>query len=58
MVADFLIHNTSEILTCAGSAPRIGPRQADAGSRPRAVVSSQRGTIVFAGGGDEWRADR
>ena len=32
-VADFLIHNTSEILTCAGPAPRIGPRQADAGSR-------------------------
>ena len=57
MVADFLIHNTSEILTCAGAAPRIGPRQADAGSRPRAVVASHRGTIVFVGGGDEWRRD-
>ena len=57
MVADFLIHNTSEILTCAGSAPRIGPRQADAGSRPRAVVASHRGTIVFVGSGDEWRRD-
>ena len=57
MVADFLIHNTSEILTCAGSAPRIGPRQADAGSRPLAVVASHRGTIVFVGSGDEWRRD-
>ena len=57
MVADFLIHNTSEILTCAGPAPRIGPRQADAGSRPRAVVASHRGTIVFVGSGDEWRRD-
>jgi len=57
MVADFLIHNTAEILTCAGSAPRIGPRQADAGSRPRAVVASHRGTIVFVGSGDEWRRD-
>ena len=57
MVADFLIHNTSEILTCAGPAPRIGPRQADAGSRPRAVVASHRGTIVFVGDGDDWRRD-
>ena len=54
MVADFLIHNTSEILTCAGPAPRIGARQADAGSRPRAVVAALRGTIVFVGDEDTW----
>ena len=57
MVADFLIHNTSEILTCAGPAPRLGPRQADAGSQPRAVVAAYRGTIVFVGGEADWRRD-
>ena len=55
MVADFLIHNTSEILTCAGPAPRVGARQADAGSRPNAVVAAHRGTIVFVGGDADWR---
>ena len=57
MVADFLIHNTSEILTCAGPAPRIGARQADAGSRPRAVVAALRGTIVFVGDEDTWQRE-
>jgi imidazolonepropionase len=57
MVADFLIHNTSEILTCAGPAPRNGARQADAGSQPRAVVAAHRGTIVFVGSGEDWRRD-
>jgi imidazolonepropionase len=57
MVADFLIQNTSEILTCAGPAPRIGPRQADAGSRPGAIVASHRGTIVFVGSDDDWRLE-
>jgi imidazolonepropionase len=55
LVADFLIHNTSEILTCAGPAPRVGARQADAGSRPHAVVAAHRGTIVFVGGDADWR---
>ena len=57
MIADFLIHNTSEILTCAGPAPRVGPRQADAGSQPRAVIAAYRGTIVFVGGDADWRRD-
>ena len=57
MIADFLIHNTSEILTCAGPAPRAGPRQADAGSQPRAVIAAYRGTIVFVGGDADWRRD-
>jgi imidazolonepropionase len=49
MVADFLIHNTCEVLTCAGPAPRIGPRQADARPISRAAVASHRGEIVFVG---------
>ncbi|HXI29998.1 MAG TPA: imidazolonepropionase [Vicinamibacterales bacterium] len=55
MIADFLIHNTSEVLTCAGPAPRIGPAQADAGSRPHAIVAARHGVIVFVGDEDEWR---
>jgi imidazolonepropionase len=54
VVADFLIHNTCEVLTCAGAAPRIGPRQADAGSHPNAVVAAHRGTIVFVGADADW----
>ena len=57
MVADFLIHNTSEVLTCAGPAPRIGARQADAGSRPRAVIAALRGTIIYVGDEAAWRRD-
>ena len=49
MVADFLIHNTSEILTCAGPAPRIGARQADARPVTRAAIAAYRGRIVFVG---------
>ena len=55
MLADFLIHNTSEVLTCAGPAPRRGSAQADAGSRPRAVVAARAGTIVFVGDETDWR---
>jgi imidazolonepropionase len=55
VVADFLIQNTSEVLTCAGPAPRIGPRQADAVSRPEAVIAAHRGTIVFVGDEADWR---
>ena len=49
MIADFLIHNTCEVLTCAGPAPRLGPRQADARPITRAAVASYQGTIVFVG---------
>jgi imidazolonepropionase len=54
LIADFLIRNTSEVLTCAGPAPRIGTHHADAGARPHANVASHRGTIVFVGRDDEW----
>ncbi|MCU1385879.1 MAG: HutI [Acidobacteria bacterium] len=49
MLADFLIRNTCEVLTCAGPAPRRGPRQADAGPIAAAAVASYHGTIVFVG---------
>ena len=57
MLADFLIRNTSDVLTCAGTAPFIGRRQADAGSQPHAVVASRKGTIVFVGSESAWRRD-
>jgi imidazolonepropionase len=53
--ADLLITNTSEVLTCAGPAPRAGARQGDAGPYPRAVVAGLDGMIVFVGPADEWR---
>src|SRR5882762_4290655 len=54
VLADFLIRNTSEVLTCAGPAPRRGVAQADAGSRPRAIVAAREGTILFVGDESEW----
>jgi imidazolonepropionase len=56
VLADFLIHNTGEVLTCAGPAPRRGRAQADAGSRPHAIVAAREGTIVFIGDEADWRA--
>jgi len=55
LTTDFLIRNTSEVLTCAGPAPRRGAAQADAGSRPQAVVAARDGVIVFVGDESEWR---
>jgi imidazolonepropionase len=55
LLADFLIHNTAEVLTCAGPAPRRGVAQKDAGAIPQAVVAANNGTIVFAGPEREWR---
>jgi imidazolonepropionase len=49
IAADFLIRNTSEVLTCAGPAPRRGPAQADARSIPGAAVAAFNGRIVFIG---------
>jgi imidazolonepropionase len=56
VLADFLIHNTCEVLTCEGPAPRLGPAQADAGSRAHAVVAARGGVIVFVGSDAEWRS--
>jgi imidazolonepropionase len=55
LIADCLIRNTSEVLTCAGPAPRTGARQADARAERNVVVAAHGGTIVFVGGEDEWR---
>jgi imidazolonepropionase len=49
LLADFLIRNTSEVLTCAGPAPRRGAAQADARSVPRAAIAARQGRIVFIG---------
>jgi imidazolonepropionase len=49
LLADFLIHNASELLTCAGHAPRSGSAQADAGSMSGAAVAARHGQIVFVG---------
>ena len=57
MLADFLIHNTSEVLTCAGPAPRTGGAQAQAGSIPRGVVASRDGVIVYVGAEEAWQRD-
>src|SRR5207253_8172367 len=45
----FLIHNTSEVLTCAGPAPRCGAAQGDAGAIERAAIAARHGRIVFVG---------
>ncbi|HYM25053.1 MAG TPA: imidazolonepropionase [Vicinamibacterales bacterium] len=55
MIADFLIHNASEVLTCAGPAPRTGPRQRDASPVPNGVVAGRRGAVVFVGSAEEWQ---
>jgi imidazolonepropionase len=55
VIADFLIHNTSELLTCAGPAPRRGAAQADAGSIAAGVVAAAGGVIVFVGTEAEWQ---
>ena len=49
IVADCLIHNSSEVLTCAGPAPRPGARQADAHSIAGGAVAAYQGRIVFVG---------
>jgi len=56
VIADLLVHNASEVLTCAGPAPLIGAAQGDAGSRTGTVVAALDGTIVFVGAEREWRA--
>jgi len=57
MLADCVILNASEVLTCAGPAPRAGARQADAGSQPHSVVAARNGIIVFVGGEADWRRE-
>jgi imidazolonepropionase len=49
LLADFVVRNASEVLTCAGPAPRRGAAQADAGSLQAGAVAARDGRIVFVG---------
>lgn len=49
MLADFVIQNVSEVLTCAGPAPRSGAAQGDARSIRQGALAADRGRIVFVG---------
>lgn len=49
MVADFLIHNTCEVLTCSGPAPRLGRDYSDARPLAGAAIAAHHGNIVFVG---------
>jgi imidazolonepropionase len=55
--ADLLIYNTSELLTCAGPAPRCGAAQGDAGSIRHGVVASTGAHITFVGSERDWERD-
>jgi imidazolonepropionase len=55
VVADFLIRNSREVVTCAGPAPRRGRAQADAPAVVRGVVAARGGTIVYVGPEADWR---
>jgi len=57
VVADFLIHNISELLTCAGPTPRRGVQQGDVGAIEHAAIASCGGTIVFVGSDAHWKHD-
>jgi imidazolonepropionase len=52
MLADCIVTNALEVITCAGPAPRRGIAQADACSIANAAVASLDGLIVFAGPAD------
>jgi imidazolonepropionase len=49
MLADCIVTNAHEVITCAGPAPRRGTLQADARPMARAAVASYEGRIVFVG---------
>ena len=49
MLADCIITNAAEVITCAGPAPKRGAGQADARPIPHAAVASFEGRIVFVG---------
>jgi imidazolonepropionase len=49
MLADFVIRNARQVITCAGPAPRRGLSQQDVGAIPRGAVAALDGRIVFAG---------
>ena len=52
MLADCIVTNALEVITCGGPAPRRGASQADAGSIANGAIASMDGLIVFAGPSD------
>jgi imidazolonepropionase len=48
-VADLLIEDATAIATCAGPAPRAGPRQREIGQLHDAVIAAADGRIVYVG---------
>ena len=54
VLADLLIRNTAEVLTCAGPAPRTGAAQQQVTAIPHGVIASRHGTIVFVGSELDW----
>jgi len=50
--ADFIIRDARELFTCAGPAPRVGPRQREASSIRNGALAALDGRIVFAGPSD------
>jgi imidazolonepropionase len=57
MLADLILHDALEVLTCRGPAPRCDAAQNDAGAIPRASVASLAGSIVFVGPADACRRE-
>lgn len=49
IAADLVIRHARQLMTCAGPAPRRGPRQRDAGSSADGALASMDGRIVYAG---------
>ena len=52
MLADCIVTNAQEVITCAGPAPKRGADQADARPIAQAVVAAYEGRIVFVGSQD------
>ena len=57
MLADLLVSNAAEVLTCAGPAPRIGNAQSDAGRVRDVVIAAHEGRIVFVGSTSDGRRE-
>jgi imidazolonepropionase len=55
MRADIIVHSALEVLTCAGPAPRGGPRQGEVRAISLGAVAGHEGRIVFVGSSDECR---
>lgn len=57
MLADLLVSDAAEVLTCAGPAPRIGAAQGNAGRIRGATIAARDGRIVFVGSIADGRRD-